>query len=408
MNEETTTILIDNALATGSVTALDPEERLLQELALAVRDNAPAPAGDFQLRMDAKVAAGFPRRRGTGGPAAQPGPVKRFLMRRPRTAALGVAASLLVALVVAVALGGNGGRDRLAASGGGGMAEKGAPNATGAPAADVRSQSKTRAATPAPGAAGGAVEQSPDLGTSSPPVTVPEPPISDGFVGGRNRKVERSAALTLAAPEDQLAQVGDRIVAVTDRYRGFVMRSSVTSAEDGQAGGSFDLRVPVRNLRPALRDLSGLADVKARTENADDVTASFVGARSRLQELTAQRTSLLRRLAKADTDREAGVLRRRIRLVNAQIESAESSLRDVRRRTAYASIGVTLVSKQGDAGGAAGIGDGARDLRDSLVDAANLAMRVLGVAIPIALVVVLLWAGNAWATRRRRESVLDA
>ena len=50
---------------------------------------------------------------------------------------------------------------------------------------------------------------------------------------------------------------------------------------------------------------------------------------------------------------------------------------------------------------------GARDLRDSLVDSANLSLRVLGLAIPIALLTALLWAGSAWFTRRRRESVLS-
>ena len=60
MNEETTTILIDTALASGSATALDPEERNLQELVLALRDDAPTPDPDFELRMNARVAAGFP------------------------------------------------------------------------------------------------------------------------------------------------------------------------------------------------------------------------------------------------------------------------------------------------------------------------------------------------------------
>jgi hypothetical protein len=58
--------------------------------------------------------------------------------------------------------------------------------------------------------------------------------------------------------------------------------------------------------------------------------------------------------------------------------------------------------------GGGGISDGARDLRDSLVDSANIALRVLGVAIPIGLVLALLIAANAWSTRRRREAALDS
>jgi hypothetical protein len=376
MNVETTTILIDTALASGSATALDPEERNLQELVLALRDDAPSPDPAYALRMDARVAAGFPSsHRSIRLPS--------FARRRPQLTALGAAASVLVALVVAISIGNGNSRDsssRSMAASESAPAVKAAPNSAGAP--------------------------STSSGSGVGPMPVP-PPSGGGFVVGRNRKVERSAALTLEAPQNKLSSVGDQVIAVTDRYRGFVLQSSVTTAGDQGSGGSFDLRIPVGSLRPALRDLSALADVTSRTENADDVTASFVGARTRLEELTAERRGLLRRLERAPTDRAASAIRARLRIVNAQIEGQTQVMNDLRRRTAYAAVSVTLQAKQGGSGGG-GIGAGARDLRDSLVDAANLSLRVLGVALPIALLVALLWAGNGWLTRRRRESVLDS
>lgn len=382
MNEETTTILIDTALAAGSATALDPEERKLQELVVALRDDAPAPDPGFELRMNARVAAGFPAsRRRLRMPA--------FAARRPRTAALGVAASLLAALVVAVSLSGNGTSTR-----GGSPASGGGPELQA-----QRAPSTAQGGSAAPSTAGGA--------TSNSVIAPVPPPPGGGFVGGHNRKVERSAALTLETTQDKLSDVGDQVIAVTDRYRGFVLSSSVTNAGAGNSGGSFDLRIPVRSLRPALRDLSGLADVKSRTENANDVTASFVSARTRLQELKAERRGLLRRLESAPTDRAASAIRARLRIVNAQIDAQTQVMNQLRRRTSYAAVAVTLQTTQGNAGGG-GIGSGARDLRDSLVDAANLSLRVLGVALPLALLGALLWAGSAWFTRRRRESVLDS
>lgn len=393
MNEETTVILIDTALASGTASALDPEERRLQELVLAVRDDAPVPDPQFELRMSARVAAGFPPRRG-----GNRGRVRALVAARPRMAAMGAAASLLTALVVALSLTSSG-TDRPAdvvssspASGAGAAATP--------EAAPARDSAGSTAAAPAQKALASPT-------TSAGPVVgaTPAPPEPGGFVGGRNRRVERSAALVLAAPKDELAQVGDQVIAVTDRYRGIVMRSSVTSAGDGSTG-QFDLRVPARNLRSALRDLSALADVQSRTENADDVTASFVSARTRLEELMAERRGLLRRLEKAETDQAAAAVRARIRIVNGQIEAQSQVLTQMRRRTSYASVSVTLQAKQGDSG-SGGIGDGARDLRDSLVDAANLALRVLGVALPIGLVLALLWAAGVWFGRRRREAVLD-
>jgi hypothetical protein len=407
MNEQTTMILIDTALASGSASALDPEERNLQELVLAVRDDAPVPEQQFELRMNARVAAGFPPRKG-----GSRGRIRALFAARPQMAAMGAAASLLVALIVALSAIGGGtdhsGSDSTtaaqapaagapeAAGGGGSVAS--ADSGTGSAARDsagsVTSESAPAAKAVAP--SGGAVDS----------VVGPTPPAAPGgFVGGRSRKVEQSAALVLGAPKDKFDEVGDQVIAVTDRYRGIVMRSSVTSAGDSSTG-SFDLRIPVRNLRSALRDLSALADVESRTENADDVTASFVNARTRLEELNAERRGLLRRLEKAETDQAAAAIRARIRLVNSQIEAQNQALTEMRRRTSYATVSVTLQAKE-DGSGGGGISDGANDLRDSLVDAANIGLRVLGVALPIGLVLGLLWLGGGWFGRRRREAVLD-
>jgi hypothetical protein len=391
MNEQTTMILIDTALASGSANALDPEERKLQELVLAVRDDAPVPDPQFELRMNARVAAGFPPRRGD-----RKGRLRALLTTRPQMAALGAAASLLVALVVVLS-----------------VTKSSNPTAHIPSSSTVQSESGAQAAPPArdsTGQGGAAPAQqkaaAPSSGSSDALVgPTPVPPAPGGFVGGGNRKVEQSAALVLSAPKDEFNDVSDQVIAVTDRYRGIVMRSSVTSAGDSSTG-SFDLRIPVGNLRSSLRDLSALADVESRTENADDVTASFVNARTRLQELMAERRGLLRRLEKADTDQAAAAIRARIRLVNAQIESQNQALTELRRRTSYATVSVTLQTKQGGSGGG-GISDGANDLRDSLIDAANIALRVLGVALPIGLVLGLLWAAGGWFSRRRREAVLE-
>src|SRR4051794_16767118 len=396
MNEQTTTILIDTALASGSASALDPEERNLQELVLAVRDDAPLPDPGFELRMNARVAAGFPRRGGE-----RKGRIRTLLTTRPQMAAIGAAASLLIALIVA-----------LSAIGGGSTTHNGA--SAPSTSAGSGSSAATEQSAPSSASPGAAAQSAPNSDSAGAPaqkaiapsagVAVP-PSAPGGFVGGRSRKGEQAAALVLAAPKDKLSEVGDQVIAVTDRYRGIVMRSSVTSAGE-ESNGSFDLRVPLRNLRPALRDLSALADVQSRTENADDVTASFVSARTRLEELTAERRGLLRRLEKADTDQAAAAIRARIRIVNAQIQAQNQVLTEMRRRTSYATVSVTLEAKQGSSGGG-GISSGANDLRDSLVDAANLALRVLGVALPIGLVVGLLWLGGGWFSRRRREAVLD-
>ena len=427
-HEKNTTALVDAALASGAPTVQDADDRLVQELVLAIRDDAPAAAPEFERRLDARVESGFAGSR------------PRFALpafRRPRLAALGVAASLLLGLVVTVSVTNRDGASPTltapAVTGGAeDRAESAAPEQSvpeapldeAAPGAAREAAPGTPDGDGAGGAAGAPSAQSapeadagkaagdealpgtsvaPDTGTGIEPV----PPV-DPVVPGRNRNVQRSAMLTLAAPGEDLQAVADGVVAVTDRHRGFVMRSSVTSAEDGTASGYFDLRVPVRNLRPALRDLSQLAEVRARTENADDVTASFRSARTRLEELRAQRRGLLRRLARADSTREERAIRAQIRFVNQEIEAATRQLRDLRNRTSYASVAVSLLADENaeDADGG-GLSDGWNDLKDNLVESGNIALRVLGVAIPLAIVGLATWLAATSVRRRRREAALD-
>lgn len=395
-DHETTTALIDDALRAGRATA-EGDERLIQELALAIRDDAPIADPGFERRMDERVASGFAGAR------------RSFVLpafRRPRLAALGVAATLLLGLVVTVSVTQreDGAITLTAPAGGGETGESAGGGATagrgGGTAADGGA---SEPATGAGGADTSARSIAPDPGTGIEPL-----PPTDPVVPGRNRNVQRSALLTLAAPGEELQRVADGVVSVTDRYRGFVMHSSVTSAEDSAAAGSFDLRVPVRNLRPALRDLSQLAEVRSRTESADDVTASFRSARTRIEELRAQRRGLLRRLARAATLTEERAIRSQIRFVNDELDAAAGQLREMRRRTSYASIAVTLVAdEEAEDVGGGGLSDGWNDLKDNLVEAGNIALRVLGVAIPLAVVALLAWLIGSGITRRRREAVLD-
>ena len=52
---------IDDALDTGLAAHEDPLTRELQELALALRTDAPEPAPEFRERLGRRVEAGFPK-----------------------------------------------------------------------------------------------------------------------------------------------------------------------------------------------------------------------------------------------------------------------------------------------------------------------------------------------------------
>ena len=366
---------IDDALDTGGATDDDPVTRELQELALLLRADSPEPTREFSEHLGRRVERGFPKRAGSKPPWW-----RQFA--EPAVAVLVV----LVAVtgIALLARGSSGGTDdssggssggSVAVSGGGGRAADsgGAESAAQGAAGDV--------AAPAPGG---------------------------GFAPGRvDRKIERTFALELETPVDRMQRVADQVTAVTNRHGGFVLSSSVSTGEDS-SGGDFDLRIPATEVRPALRDLAALADVRSQSQTGRDVTPAYVTARDRLQAARAERGSLLRRLEAATTDTEAEALRRRLDIVAGQINSLRGRLHGLRLRTDYAVVTVNLQAKDGDQGGAGGgsFGDALGDAGDILVASAGILVRVLAVALPLALIALLGWVGGRVVQRRRRESAL--
>jgi hypothetical protein len=368
---------IDDALETGSADHHDPLTRELQELALALRADAPEADPDFERRLRGRVDRGFVKLPG----ARQP------LWRRIATPALttGVVALPLVLIVILAA--GSDTSDQGDAGGGGGGGA--AAPATKAPERALAGQ---RAADDAGSGSASAVVLPPDGGFAP---------------GQRNRKIERSIGLELEMPVDQMARVAEQVTTVTNRHGGFVLSSSVSTGEDS-AGGDFELRIPSARLRPALRDLAALADVRTQTQSGRDVTREHVTAKDRLQAARAERRSLLRRLELATTDEEAEAIRRRLDIVAGEINGLRSQLRDLRLRTDYAVVTVSLFPKDGDEGGAVGgsFDDALGDAGDLLVAVAGLIVRALAVVLPLGLIALAGWLAGRAVRRRQRESAL--
>jgi hypothetical protein len=381
---------IETALVSGVAGDDDPQTRELQELALALRADSVSPESAFAERLDARVEAGFPPQPGSARARAHA--TRLSLRRAPRRAALvgrgllvpaGIVGAIVLPVVLAVTLAGPGGGDDAGGDGGGG-------------AVGVTPQTRLEA----PG------DQGADAGTVPVPV-----PGDGGFAPGQpDRRIERSISLDLEVALDEVARVAEDVTAVTNSHGGFVLSSSVDTGEDG-GGGDFSLRIPADRLRPALRDLADLAPVIRQTQEGRDVTRQHVTAKDRLGAARAERRSLLRRLEEADTDEEAEAIRRRLDLVAGEINGVRARLRDLRLRTDYAVVLVSLlVSDDGSGGGAGGVGgsfdDAIGDAGDLLVGTAGVLIRVLALALPIGVVGAAAWLAARVLRRRRRESAL--
>jgi Domain of unknown function (DUF4349) len=382
---------IEEAVASGVAGDASPRTRELQELALALHSDSAVPEPAFAERLSARVEAGFPPQPGSARARAQA--TSSSLRRGPRRAArigrellvpAAIVGAIVLPLVVAITLAGPGGSGGDDDGGGGGAAVEPAPQAS--------------------------PEAPRDLSAGAVPGPVPVP-ADRGFAPGQTeRRIERSISLDLEVPPDQMAQVAEDVTAVTDRHGGFVLSSSVDTGGDG-GGGDFSLRIPTDRLRPALRDLAALAPVIRQTQEGRDVTRQHVTAKDRLGAARAERRSLLRRLEEAGTDEEAEAIRRRLDLVAGEINGLRAPLRDLRLRTNYAVVLVSLlVPEDGSDGGAGGASrafdDAITDAGDLLVGTAGVLIRVLAIALPIGVIGAAAWLAARVLRRRRRESAL--
>jgi hypothetical protein len=409
---------VEAALASGTAAHEDAEARSLQELALALRADAPAAAPEFAAELRGRMERGFPRgardtrrhrrialERLSADRARRPSRLGKLSRDFAPVAGVLATIAVIAGLTVVFAGGSNGGDDASVGSGayGGGGAAESAPQPDGG--AVGGDDGGSVGGGTAERAAGGATEPT---GGDAPASSLMPPPDSDFAPRQLDRKIERSYSLELDVRPEEMTRVADGVTEVTNRHGGFVLDSSVTTGEDG-GGGDFSLRIPTERLRPALRDLAELAPVISQSQQGRDVTRRHVTAKDRLQAARAERNSLLRRLEEADTDEEAEAIRRGLDLVSAEINGLRAQLRDLRLRTDYAVVNVSLLSGDGNSGsGGAGssFDDAMNDAGDLLVGTAGILIRILAIAIPLGLIALVAWLAARAARRRRRESAL--
>ena len=127
--------------------------------------------------------------------------------------------------------------------------------------------------------------------------------------------------------------------------------------------GFISVRVPAERLDEAVARLRGMAvDVQAENASSRDVTDEYVDLTSRLGNLEATETALLRLFDRAATVEEALDVQRTLSQVQGEIEVIKGRINFLEQTSAFSLINVTLVlepqSMEIDAGGdqIAGVG----------------------------------------------------
>jgi len=370
--------------------ALAAEPAADPDLALLVADvRAARPEADpaFLAALDAKVHAGF----------AAPGaaPRRRAAWLRPGGVLfLGAGGSLAALLVVVIALAGGGG-------GTGGEHGRGSASVSSSTASALSSESAS-----SPESAAAAPQQAAE--DSSASKSAPAPAGGTETVAPQ-RRVERSVSLALTPPPDEVQDVADGVVRETQAAGGYVASSSVATSDD-QGSAHFVLRIPSAHLDDALARLSKLAHVGSLTQASQDITATFTSAAERLADARAERTSLLRALGRATTDRQIATLKARLAENRSEISRRKGDLAAVARRADLATVQVDVqgTGRAGQhTGGGWTPGDALHDAGRVLEVSGGIAVVAGAVLAPLAVLAALALAARGAARRRRRETALD-
>jgi hypothetical protein len=226
-------------------------------------------------------------------------------------------------------------------------------------------------------------------------------------VPARARKVERTTSLALSTARGDVQDVADNVVTTTQRFGGIV-DSSQTSTSDTEASATFALRIPTARLDEAIAALSKLAHVSSLSQGSTDITGAFVSVEARLRDARAERRALLKALAKATTTTEIDAIKLRLRDNRSQIALLKGELNGLRRRANLARVDVTVAGNghTSTGGGTWTPGDAARDALRVLEVAAGVILIGLAAGVPLAIVLGAAGLGARSTRRRRREQAL--
>lgn len=155
--------------------------------------------------------------------------------------------------------------------------------------------------------------------------------------------VIKTANIEVQVPEDGFDGAMQEATTVAERYGGFVVSSTVQGTD--VRTGSLVLRVPADRFGSAMDDLRRLGEVRAQTISGEDVTQEFVDLESRLRNLRAQESVLLRLMDRATSIADSIRVQNVLQGVQLEVERIEGRLRFLEDQTALSTITARLVEE---------------------------------------------------------------
>jgi Domain of unknown function (DUF4349) len=331
---------------------------------------ASRPSAPTELRTRIRAIAAEPERTARARWAGWRFPVRR---------------GLLVAVPAAAAL-------AFASAGVLGLARSDSPQTA---ARDAAEKSTLEAATGGvPNAGSGATRSLAPLGAA------------DAATATRAQKV--SATLTVEVKDsDAVSRAAQSALDLTRTLGGFVVSSSVATGDEGNA--AITVRVPVDKVQDAITGLSGLGRIVSQNVTIEDRQESIDAFVRRSRSLRAQIALVTARLESGTLDAETQArLEARLKNLKTDLLGARRSLGTLRAEARMSTIQLTVVTP--DALGAVAppsrIDRTVDEALNVLAWEGVIALGILIVLAPFALVAAAVWLGHRLYRRHEEERLL--
>ncbi len=227
-----------------------------------------------------------------------------------------------------------------------------------------------------------------------------------GPTAGRAQRV--SATLTVEVPDsDAVSRAAQDALDLTRRLGGHVVSASVATGDEGSA--ALTVRVPVEKVQEAIVGLSALGRIVSQQVTIDDLQESLDALERRAASVKNQIARIAARLESESLDAETrAVLETRLRTLRSELRQLRGGIASTSAEARMSTIQLTVVTP----GAFGAVAPPARldrtidEALNVLVWEAVVALALLIVVAPFAIVALAAWLGRRLYRRREEDRLL--
>ena len=155
------------------------------------------------------------------------------------------------------------------------------------------------------------------------------------------QKIIYNASLSMESTDFDAAR--ETLMAAVEANDAWMESASIYGTEkDHDRSADYTVRVPVDNYRAFLAAVGEAGSVRNVSENAENITSSYIDVQARLTALEAQRTRLNELADQAETTADLLEIESQLSDVQYQLENYTRQLRNMDQQVSYSTVDINL------------------------------------------------------------------